>query len=91
MKKKKIVKAVILTVFIFLICFFLYNFITRLRLGKQTIILNTSTQIYSDSNIEAIIDVCDKKNNSIKSNVKLELFNSDGKKVKKIKWDYKKE
>lgn len=91
MKKKKIVKAVILTVFIFLICFFLYNFITRLRLGKQTIILNTSTQIYSDSNIEAIIDVCDKKNNSIKSNVCIELLDSNGKKVKDINEKYKKE
>lgn len=91
MKKKNIVKTIILTVFIFLICFFLYNFVTRLRLGKQTIILNTSTQIYSDSNIEAIIDVCDKKSNSIKSNVYIELLDSNGKKVKDIKEKYKKE
>lgn len=91
MKKKKVIKTIVLILFILLVCFFLYNFVNLFRIGKQIISIDTSTQVYSDSNIEAVIDVRDKKNNSIKSNVKLELFNSDGKKVKKIKGDYKKE
>lgn len=91
MKKKKVIKAIVLILFVLLVCFFLYNFISYFRTGKQKINISTNSQIYSNSSIEAIINVTDEKNNSIKSNVKLELLNSEGKKVKGIKQNFKKE
>lgn len=91
MKKKKAIKAIILTLFVLLVCFCLYNFISYFRSGKQMINVSTSSQIYSNSSIEAIINVTDKNNNSIKGNVKLELLDADGKKVKGIKQNYKKD
>ncbi len=90
MKKKKIIKTIVLILFILIVVFFLYNFVNSFRFGKQIISIDTSTQIYSDSNIEAIIDVKDKKDNSLKSNVKVELFDSDGKKVKNVQGKYQK-
>lgn len=91
MKKKKVIKAIVLILFVLLVCFSLYNFISYFRIGKQKINVSTSSQIYSNSSIEAIINVTDEKNNSIKSNVKLELLDSEGKKVKGIKQNFKKE
>lgn len=88
MKKKK---AIVLILFVTLVCFSLYNFINYFRIGKQKINVSTSSQIYSNSSIEAIINVTDKKNNSIKSDVKIELLDSEGKKVKGIKQNLKKE
>ena len=90
MKKKKLIKTIVLILFILMVCFFLYNFVNSFRFGKQVISIDTLTQIYSDSNIEAIIDVKDKKDNSLKSNVKVELFDSDGKKVKNVQGKYPK-
>ncbi len=90
MKKKKVIKTIILVLFVLLICFCLYNFIGYLRIGKQKINISTTSQVYSNSSIEAIINVTDKKNNSIKSNVKIELLDSDGKRIKGVKESYKK-
>lgn len=91
MKRKKIIKTIVLALFVILICFFLYNFISYFRTGKQKINVSTTSQVYSNSNIEAIIDVDDKNNNSIKSKVKIELLDSDGRRVKGIKKSYQKE
>ena len=64
MKKKKVIKAIVLILFVLLVCFSLYNFISYFRIGKQKINVSTSSQIYSNSSIEAIINVTDEKNNN---------------------------
>ena len=83
MKKRFKVLGIILVIAIFI--FSLYNFITYLRCGNQRIQISASNKYDSNSNIEAIISVSNYKNNeSIKSNLKSELIDSNDKKVKGV-------
>lgn len=87
--KKKLFKAIGIILIVALFIFALYNFCIYLRSGNQRIQVSTSNKYNSDSNIEAIIRVFSYKNNeSIKSNLKVELLDSNGKKVKGVSEKY---
>ncbi len=91
MKNKNAVKKkilIILAVIIFLV--FLYSLMFVIRSGKQDITVSTTTNFYSGSNLEALVDVTKKKTSEhIKSDIIVELLNNDDKKVKGVKNKYK--
>lgn len=78
-----IIKAIVLIIF-------LYSLIFIVRSGKQRITIKTVSNFYSGSELDAIVEVSDKKTDEkLKSNLTAELLDSKGKKVKGVKEHYK--
>lgn len=87
MKNKSQVKKAVSIVLKLLITFtFLYCLIAFVVTGKQNINVETVSTFYGGSNLNATISVSDKKTKAdMKSSLKVELLNSDNKKVKNVK------
>ena len=78
-----IIKAIVLIIF-------LYSLIFVVRSGKQRITIKTVSNFYSGSELDAIVEVSDKKTDEkLKGNLTAELLDSKGKKVKGVKEHYK--
>ena len=83
MKKKLVYIAILMIIS-------LYHFVTYFQSGKQKIEVSINQKYYTESNIEALVRVKDaKKDISKDGNLKVELLNSQGKKIKGIKQKYK--
>lgn len=88
--KNNIAKKVAIVIEIIILIIFLYSLIFVIRSGKQKLTIKTVSNFYSDSELSAIVEVTDKKTDErLKSNITVELLNSDDKKVKGVKENYK--
>ena len=88
MKGKKILKVILLSIICFCIIFFAYNLLFYIRSGNQEIKVITASNYFNNSNLDAKISVFDEDNNKIKSNLKVQLLDAEGKKVNKTKEKY---
>lgn len=91
MKKKKVAKAILLSLFILISIFFIIALYKSFRNGNQQIRWNSNTKYYANSNLTATIQVKDNKQNPLKSTVKVQLVDDNNKKVKKANAKYKQE
>ncbi len=91
MKNKSNIKkkfSIIIEVIILIV--FLYSLIFVIRDGKQELTIKTISNFYSGSELDAIVQVTDKKTDEkLKSNLTVELLDNDGKKIKGVKEKYK--
>ena len=85
--KKKILKYILLAVFIIITLCAAFNIYKWIVSGKQTIKISTAKQVYTNS--ELYVSVTAKKNGiDLDAKTKLQLLDSNGKKVKKAKVKY---
>ena len=85
--KKKILKFILLAVFIIITLCAAFNIYKWIVSGKQTIKISTAKQAYTNS--ELYVSTIVKKNGmDIDAKTKLQLLDSNGKKVKKAKVKY---
>ena len=88
--KKNLVKKGAITIIVILTIIALYNFLFYFCSGKQRIEVTTNEKYYTESNLEAIIGLKDiKKNISKNGKLKIQLLDSEGKKVKGTKTSFK--
>lgn len=79
--KKKVMRFLLIIVAILAI-FCISNIMLAIRRGNQKVTITTSQSYYSDSKLSGGISVYDTKNNQVTGTAKLELLDSNGKKVK---------
>lgn len=79
--KKKVMRFLLIIVAILAI-FCISNIMLAIRRGNQKVTITTSKSYYSDSKLSGGISVYDTKNNQVTGTAKLELLDSNGKKVK---------
>ena len=85
-KFKKIIQLLLVVIIVF-IAYFIFKACT---VENQKIIIKYCSNVSANTNLEAIVGVVDKNNNTKKSNITLELYNhKTGKKVKGVKEKYK--
>lgn len=91
MKKKSAVKKILAIILqIAILAIFLYSLSVVIRSGKQYVIVKTASNIFSGSDLEALVEVTNKKTDKkLKSNITVELLNNDNKKIKGTKEKYK--
>lgn len=88
--KSNIKKKISIIIEVIILIIFLYSLILVIRSGKQKLTIKTISNFYSGSELEAVVQVTDKKTEEkLKSNITVELLNNDGKKVKGVKEKYK--
>lgn len=88
---KKRSKTLFRLLILVLVIFCVYCTFKAFTTGKQVIEITTNSKYYKSDNLEAIIEVKNRKNDeSLKSNLKIELLDSDEKKVKNFKESYAK-
>lgn len=86
MKRKKALKAICLIIITALILTGFYNLFSYFTKGNLRINVKTSSTYYSGGNVDVLVDVSNEESEkSVDSKVKLELYDSNGKKVKKTK------
>lgn len=85
MKRKKILKLITLILFLVLFVYEGYNVLSYFTKGNLEISTKTSQSAYSGSNIEALVSVEKRNGKLVDSKVKIQLYDSDGKKVKNTK------
>lgn len=88
--KSNIKKKISIIIEVIILIIFLYSLIFVIRSGKQELTVKTISNFYSGSELEAIVQVTDKKTEEkLKSNITVELLDNNGKKVKGVKEKYK--
>ena len=87
-KRKKIIKTIGLIIICMIIAFLAFNITGYVTTGNNRINVKTNATYYADSKIEAVISVEDKISKPIKSKLSVQLYDSDGKKVKNVKQKY---
>lgn len=86
MNKKKILKTIGLIVIVLAILTIFYNLYKFFSTGKLVISVNANSIYYIDSDINVLVSVNKfEDNKQIKSTVKAQMYDSEGKKVKKAK------
>lgn len=85
-QKLKVILILTFAILLFVTASFVFKACT---VDKQKIIVKYNTNISTATNLETIVSVVDKNGNTKKSNLVLELFDNDNKKVKGVKEKYK--
>lgn len=86
MKKGKVLKIIFLILMTVLILFGFYNVLSYFLKGNLKISVNASNTYYSGENIDVLVNLKNiKTDKSVDGKVKLELYDSNNKKVKKAK------
>lgn len=85
MKRKKILKLITLILFLALLVYEGYNALSYFTKGNLVISTKTSQSCYSGANIEALVGVEKRNGKLVDSKVKIQLCDSEGKKIKNAK------
>lgn len=88
MKKKKVLKGLLSVLFIALLIFFIYNLFFLISRGKNNVEILLDNNAFIGSNVNATLKVYNRKAPellSLKSSVKVSLYDSNDKKVKGTK------